>query len=302
MSEKRKGLGFCAACRSGYSSEKEVMRMTHARGHRLHRRCLRHLLVLSVVAILAVGMSVLSLGQEEPFVERVLGTLITLPDEYLPALVELMGILDVDEEARRAFLDLPREFLVAQGFVSPIDLPPDSFQVAAIDFSVPPAAEDEIWFGVAEPLEGLVFEPKGLGVLYGNVGVFIQEAHDPVDEPAGATSEPLAVRAKEDVLRFITERFSGDSLERLRILMKELDRMAPEDPQRQAFLDNPREYILAHELTLPASTYRIVSIDLNRAEAVDAVRFGEIRAGLAVVPEGIGVFFNTVGAFLQLAI
>ncbi len=276
--------------------------MTLARGSRCHCGCLRHVLVLGIAVLLAIGTSAVSFSQEEPFVERVLGTLITLPDEYLPALVELMGVLDVEEETRAAFLESAREFLAAQELVLSIDLPPDSFQVTAIDFSVPPVAEDEIWFGVAEPLDGLIFEPKGLGVFYTNVGIFIQEAHEPIDETAGAGVVPTAVQEKEDVLRFITERFSGDTLERLRVVMKELDRMPPEDEQRQAFLDNPREYLLAHELTLPASTYRIVAIDLNRAEAVGSVRFGEIRAGLAVVPEGIGVFFNTVGTFLQLAI
>jgi hypothetical protein len=277
------------------------MRMTLARGWCSRSFCLRNVLVLGIAVLLAIGTSALSFGQEEPFVERVLGTLITLPDEYLPALVELMGVLEVEEETRAAFLEFPREFLAVQDFVFPIVLPSDSFQVTAIDFSIPPVAEEEAWSGVAEPLDGLVFEPKGLGVFYANVGIFIQEAHEPVDNAAEG-DVPSAVRAKEDVLRFITERFSGDTLERLRAVMKELDRMAPEDAQRQAFLDNPRGYLLAHELTLPAATYRIVAIDLNRAEAAGAVRSGEIRAGLAVVPEGIGVFFDTVGTFLQLAI
>jgi len=55
-------------------------------------------------------------------------------------------------------------------------------------------------------------------------------------------------------------------------------------------------------LTLPASTYRIVAMDFDRAAAVGAVKSDRIRAGLAVIPEGIGVFGTEVGIFLQLAI
>ncbi len=289
------------AGRSDYSSVKEVMRMTHARGVCSCRPSFRRLLVLGLAMMIVVGTSTFSFGQEEPFIERVLGTLITLPDEYLPALVELMGILDVDEQARQTFSAGPREFLATQEFVLPIELPADSFQVAAIDFSVQPESEDEPGFGFSEPLEGLVYEPKGLGVFYANVGIVIQEAHEPMDREEGR-SEPPAVQAMEDILRFITERFAGDTLDRLRIVMKELDRMAPEDPQRLAFLRNARKYLLEHELTFPASTYRIVAIDLNRAEAVGAVHFDDVRAGLAVVPEGIGVILNNVGVFLELAI
>jgi hypothetical protein len=84
--------------------------------------------------------------------------------------------------------------------------------------------------------------------------------------------------------------------------MRELEEMDPEDPSRLEFLENPREYLIGHNLTLPASAYRIIAIDLNRSEAAMSVVADEIRAGLGTVKEGIGVFYNNVGIFLQRAI
>lgn len=259
-------------------------------------------MLLAVVLILLVGLPFVAFAQEEPFTQRVLGTLITLPDEYLPALMELMAILDAEEEVRLGLLELPREFLANQEFVAPIDLPSDEFQITVLDFSAPIEEVEEPWFGVAEPLDELGFDLKGVGVFYGAVGIFIQEAVD-IDAPvARGAAEPAFEQQKEDMLRFISERLAGDTLERLREVMKDLDRMDPADPQRLAFLENPREYLLGHELTLPASRYRIVALDFDRAAAVATVHAAEIRAGLAVVPEGIGVFSQTIGIFLQLAI
>ena len=160
------------------------------------------------------------------------------------------------------------------------------------------------WFGVAEPLDGLVFEPKGLGIFYRNVGIFVQEAHDPAVGDIPGTMRSVVgtpTQQVEDVYALIA-RLTPDALETLRAAMKELDRLAADAPERALFLRNPREYLFSRELTLPASTYRIVAVDFERAAIVDAVKADRIRAGLAVIPEGIGVFGSEVGIFLQLAI
>ena len=94
----------------------------------------------------------------------------------------------------------------------------------------------------------------------------------------------------------------GGFYQSYRMVMKDLDRMDPEDPMRVGFLNNVREFLLRSGITLPASDYRIVALDFQRAEAFNAVIPDEVRPGLAVLPEGIGVFFDRIGIFVQLAI
>jgi hypothetical protein len=102
----------------------------------------------------------------------------------------------------------------------------------------------------------------------------------------------------------LVSRLSATTLDTLRAAMKELNKLPIDSPERANFLHNPREYLLGRELTLPASIYRIVALDFDRATVVGAVKSDRIRAGLAVIPEGIGVFGTDagVGIFLQLAI
>ena len=261
----------------------------------------RHpLLLVGVLAIALVVTPILSAtAQEEPFELRIFNTILKLEAPDLLALMDLVGFLGEDEGARALFLEAPRDFLAMQEFVPPIELAMDEFQVRAIDFTLPPVAEEEPWYGVAEPLDDFVFEPKGVGLFYGNVAIFIQEAHEPL-EGTGIRQLP-AQELISDLANFVSTALN-EALEPLRIVMRELEDLAPEDAQRAEFLSNPRDYLLGKGLTLPASDYRIVAIDLSRAEAAGSVIADEIRAGLGVYPEGIGVFSEFVGVFLQLAI
>lgn len=283
-------------------------------GTKPRRRTLRRSLLAMVLVIVATASVGSTLAQEEPFVERVLTTVALMPEDYLPALVDLMAYLNepeaefttfqiypemVFETPLQAFHSAPREFLRAQGFVDVvIDFPWTAFQVSALDFTVDPGSEAPPWFGVAEPLEDLVPNPKGIGVFYPNVGIFIQEAHEPGEGAFGARTP---IEQAEDIVA-LTARLSGDTLERLRAIMKELNSMDPEDPERLEFLANPREFNLRRGLTLPGSIYRIVAVDVERGLAVGGVHSSEVRAGLAIVPEGIGIFGANSGVFLQLAI
>jgi len=245
-----------------------------------------------------------ALGQEERVAERILRTVTLLPEDDLPALVRLAVVLNLAPELHALFMGAPRDYLANQTVTASIDLAPSAFQITAIDFSMVPEAAEDAWFGVAEPLEGLVFEPKGLGIFYRNVGIFLQEAHEPVAGEVGGTmrtSDGSPTQQIEDMLALIA-RLTAEALETLRTAMKDLDRLPVDSPERATFLRNPREFLLSRELTLPASTYRIVAIDFERALAVGAVKADHIRAGLAVIPEGIGVFGMEVGIFLQLAI
>jgi hypothetical protein len=253
---------------------------------RLHR-------TLGLVAMLVLVPVISANAQVVPFKEQVFGTLIELPDEYLALLVDLVGVLDTSEDSVGLFMEAPRAFLRDEG----IDLPPDAFQITGVNFSVPSAVEDEPWFGIAEPLEGFLFEPKGLGVFYENVAIFIQEAFEPVEEG----QDVQAADHQTDMFRFIGDRFPGETLERLRAVMRELEETDPEDQRRLEFLLNPREYLIGQDLTLPAYAYRIIAIDLNRAEVAGSVVSDELRAGLGTVREGIGVFYNSFGVFLQRA-
>ena len=287
----------------GYSRHKEVMRMTH-RWANVGLHVVRHSwLVLLVIGLLATpGFT--AAAQEEPVVQRIFQTLTLLPEADLSALVQLAIALDQAPELHALFMDAPRDYLATQTLGSSIFVAPDAFQVTAIDFSIAPEASEDAWFGVAEPLEGLVFEPKGVGIFYKNVGIFLQEARDPVaGETAGKMGANVGTPTQQvqDMLALVN-RLTPGALDSLRTAMKELNKLAVDSPERASFLHNPREYLLDHELTLPASTYRIIAVDFERALLVGAVKADHIRAGLAVIPEGIGVFGTEVGIFLQLAI
>ncbi|MBE0636321.1 hypothetical protein IH601_10035 [Candidatus Bipolaricaulota bacterium] len=244
--------------------------------------------LLLLVPVLAAS------AQAGEFTQRIFETLIELPDEHLALLVDLTSVLNESEDEIGLFMEAPRAFLLDEG----IDLPPDKFQITGVNFMLPSAVEDEPWFGIAEPLEGFVFEPKGIGVFYRSIAIFIQEAFEAVQERIAL--EPTDHQT--DMLRFMSDRFPGDTLDTLREVMRELDAMNVDDPLRLEFLVNPREYLIGRNLTLPAYSYRIIAIDMTRAQAAGSVVPGEIRAGLAVVPEGFGVFYNNLGVFLQRAI
>lgn len=268
------------------------------------RRIARTPWVVVILLALVIAPVFSAAGQEEPVVQRIYRTLTLLPEADLPALVQLAAALDQAPELHAALLEAPRDYLASQTLAPSIVLAPSAFQVTAIDFSVQPTTAEDAWFGVAEPLEGLVFEPKGVGVFYKSVGLFIQEAREPVGtETAGGMGmgDGTPIEQVEDMLGLVN-RLSPETLDNLRAAMKELNRLPIDSPERASFLHNPREYLLSRELTLPASTYRIVAMDFDRAAAVGAVKSDRIRAGLAVIPEGIGVFGTEVGIFLQLAI
>ncbi|MEW5826132.1 MAG: hypothetical protein AB1778_04805 [Candidatus Bipolaricaulota bacterium] len=272
-----------------------------ARGRLRPRSCV---LLVGALALVFTLAPALGTAQEEPVVERILRTLTLLPENDLPALVMVTRALETAPELRQALLEGPRGFLAAQTVSQAIDLAPSAFQITAIDFSIAPEDPDEPWFGVAEPLDGLVFEPKGLGIFYRNVGILVQEAYEPLRGEESGTmraSDGAPELQIADMLALLA-RLSAEAMERLRDAMKELDRLPPDAPERINFIRNPREYLLGRELTLPASTYRLVALDFHRAEPVGAVKSDAIRAGLAVIPEGIGVFGTEVGVFLQLAI
>ena len=251
-----------------------------------------HLHVALGLAVLLLLVPVVSAhAQPVPFKDEIFGTLIALPDEQLAQLVDLTVSLNESEEAIGLFMDAPREFLLNEG----IDLQPDAFQITGVNFLLPPAVEEEPWFGIAEPLDGLVFDHKGLGIFYSNVAIFIQRAYEPVEESVEG------INHKEDLFQFIVDQFQGETLDLVRDVMRALEEMDPEDPARLEFLANPREYLIGQELTLPARSYRIIAIDLNRAEAAGSVLSDQIRPGMGTVKEGIGIFLNNVGIFLQRA-
>ena len=300
MSENQNLSAVYRCSGSRYSGHKEVSRMVDR--PRADALLLGRLggMVVAVLLVLLVGLPIVSYAQEEPFFQRVSGAVIFLPDGHLPALMELAGVLEMDEQARSELIESPREFLANQAFVQPIELASDEFQITVLDFSVPAEELEEPWFGVTEPQDELGFDRKGVGIFYGAIGIFIQEAIEIVDPEA----ETIIEQQKEDMFRFISDRLAADTGDRLREVLRELDGMDLMDPRRLAYLDNARQYLLDHEreLTLPASRYRIVALDFDRAAATGTVTTAEIRPGLAVIPEGIGVFNHGIGIFLQQVI
>jgi hypothetical protein len=262
---------------------------------------------IAVLLLTLVAAPVLTVvGQEEPVIQRIYGTLNLFPQTDLPALVQLAVALDLAPDLHAALLAAPRDYLATQTLTAPIVLAADAFQVTTLDFSIVPEATEDRWFGIAAPLEGLAFEPKGIGIFYRSVGIFLQEAHEPTgsDVPGGmGVNNGNPIEQVGEMLALVS-RLSATTLDTLRAAMKELNRLAIDSPDRASFLHNPREYLLGRELTLPASIYRIIALDFDRAAVVGAVKSDRIRAGLAVIPEGIGVFGTDagVGIFLQLAI
>lgn len=270
---------------------------------RVGSQSLRRWGLLALLAALVVFPGFGAAGQEEPAINRLYNTML-FAQPSLPALVQLALALDVLPDAHAALLNAPREFLATQTLALPVVLAADEFQITALDFSVRPDDAAENWFGVAAPLEGLVFEPKGVGIFYRSVGIFLQAAHEPGlgEMPGGASMRSASSEEPVKDLLDLVNGLSPETLDRLRAVMKDLNKLPADSPDRVGFLQNPRAYLLDHELTLQASAYRIVALDFDRAAVVGAVKSDRIRAGLAVIPEGIGVFGAEVGIFLQLAI
>ncbi len=267
-------------------------------------RMVRRTGIAVLLFTLAITAGFPAVGQEEAVVPRIFQTLALLPEADLPALVRLAVALEQAPELHALLMEAPRDYLANQAVTSPIALAADAFQITAVDFSIVSEVPEDTWFGVAEPLEDLVFEPKGIGIFYRSVGIFIQEAHEPPAEVVGGVMRDSDGSPSEQVqdMFALVNRLTTEALDRLRDAMKELNRLPMDSAERASFLHNPREYLLGRELTLPASTYRITALDFDRAAAVGAVKSDRIRPGLAVIPEGIGVFGTGVGIFLQLAI
>ena len=266
--------------------------------------------LLPYIAFALVAATVLTLGlratavyaQEQSAVERFYRLLMRISDQALvrlpPAVADLA---QGGPEASQAFFDDPRAFLKVKG----IDLPVNAYQVVALDFSIRPDDPTKAWFGVAEQQEGLTFVAPGVGLFYENVGIFIQGA---IASPDASTSpvmisSPMGGQAIESYLQLI-ERIPAEALVRLPSVIEELNAAPADDPRRAEFLANPREYLLKRDILLPGAYYRVVAIDFQRAAQLDmpVIHTSRTRGGLAVVPEGIGLFVEGAGIFIQEAI
>jgi hypothetical protein len=189
--------------------------MTHRRAEVGLRSTWCSWLLVLLVSLAVVGPVFAALGQEERVAERILRTVTLLPEDDLPALVRLAVVLNLAPELHALLMGAPRDYLANQTVTSSIDLAPSAFQITAIDFSIVPDAAEDAWFGVAEPLEGLVFEPKGLGIFYRNVGIFLQEVHEPLEGEVGGTmrtSDGSPTQQIEDMLALIA-RLTAEALE-----------------------------------------------------------------------------------------
>lgn len=262
---------------------------------------------LLVVAVLALGLrTTVAYAQQESPVERYYRLLMRISDETLLRLPAAMADLAGEgTEGRGVFFGEPRVYLKGKD----IDLPVNHYQVVALDFSVRPEDPALAWFGVAEQQEGLTFVASGVGFFYSNVGIFIQAAVKP-ESPAAAPTPVMTFApsggtglAIESYLQLI-ERIPAESLTRLSGVMEELNAAGEEDPRRVEFVTNPRDYLLKQDILLPSAYYRITAIDFQRAARLDVpvVFLSRTRGGLAVVPQGIGLFFNGEGLFIQEAI
>jgi hypothetical protein len=284
----------------------EVIHMTKQRSGR--RGILKPIgLVLLVTALLALGLASAGVGyaQQESADKRYIRLLARMPKEALLQLPAAMASLS-DEGAAglTAFLKDPRDYLEAKG----IALRVNYFQVVGLHFEDQPDPA-KAWFGVAEQQEDLTFVAAGIGFFYENVGIFIQPAVVP---PAGASSAVVppflttgteATQAIESYLQLI-ERIPPEALVALPAAMEELSGAPEEDPRRAEFLKNPRDYLLKKDILLPSAYYRVVALDFQRAARLPnpVVVASKTRGGLAVVPEGIGLFFQNLGIFIQEAI
>lgn len=262
-------------------------------------------LSLLAVALIALGLTTLCSAQEESAVERYYRLLSRISDEALLRIPAAMAELDtLGEDGRKAFQENPRAYLETKG----VDLPVNYYQVVALRF------EDNLdpktaWFGVAEQQEELTFVAAGIGLFYDNVGIFIQTAIVPPSSPAGgpvpafSTTGPEPMQGIESYLQLI-ERIPSEALGRLPTVMEELNAAKEDDPQRVEFIANPRDYLLKRDILLPGAYYRIVALDFQRAAKLEVppVVAAKTRGGLAVVPEGIGFFFENAGIFIQEAI
>lgn len=254
------------------------------------RRFLRYvsfaLLAAFLVTAAGVRMGDVAYTQEEPPIEHYLGLLSNFPD--LDRLRAIMEHLDEDAQARQSFMDDPRGYLNEAG----LELGEEFYQITALDFDV--GFEAGV-FGSAEPRGDLEVAPEGIGMFYEHVGLFIQEAMGVIP----ATEPP-----SERYLRLLS-RISADTLNRIGPVLEELDDKPAGDGDRKNFRGNPRDFLLKKGIRLPSDFYRLVALDFELALAVEgakAINVSPTRAGLAVINEGIGMFYGHVGIFIQEAL
>ncbi len=266
---------------------------------------------LLVAALVVLGLGSLGLvsAQQESAVERYYRLLSRISDA---ALLKLPGALadlaTPDGLNKQAFLENPRTYLERKQ----INLPVNYYQVVALSFdtSLP---DDKKWFGVAAQQDGKTYVAAGIGFFYENVGLFIQTAADPSASGAGALpaldflpATPGSAQAIDSVGSYLQliERIPADALKQLPTVMEELNAAKADDPIRTEFVTNPRDYLLKRDILLRSADYRLVAMDFQRAAALDPAPFvtARPRGGLAVVPEGIGLFYDNAGVFIQEAI
>jgi len=253
------------------------------------RRFLRYVSFALLAAFLvATGarMGDVAYTQAEPPIEHYLGLLSNFPD--LDGLRAIMEHLDANKQDRQSFMDDPRAYLNERG----LQLGEEFYQITALDFDVSFKAGV---FGTAEPRGDLEVAPEGIGMFYEHVGLFIQEAMGTI-----SPTEPPSER----YLRLLS-RIPAETLNKIGPVLEKLDGEPADDSDRKNFRGNPRNFLLKKGIRLPSDFYRLVALDLELALAVEgpkAINVSPARAGLAVINEGIGMFYDHVGVFIQEAL
>ena len=267
---------------------------------------------LLVVVLVALGLGSLGMvsAQQESAVERYYRLLSRISEADLLKLPgALADLATPDGLNKKAFLENPRTYLEQKQ----INLPVNYYQVVALSFdaSLP---DEKKWFGVAAQQDGKTYVAAGIGFFYENVGLFIQTAADPTAKGSGTPLPVLdflpvtsgssqAIDSVGSYLQLI-ERIPAEALKQLPTVMEELNAAKADDPIRTEFVTNPRDYLLKRDILLRSADYRLVAMDFQRAAALDPAPFvtARPRGGLAVVPEGIGLFYDNAGVFIQEAI
>ncbi len=263
--------------------------------------------IVTIAAILLSAwlMTVTVCAQEEPSSVRYYNLLAEIPGDLILKLAVVMNDLDEKAEEPDKFMEDPGDYLLERG----VDFRAGGFQIIGINLEAAFASETKV-VGVSQASEDeYTFGFSALGLFFKNVGVLIQEQlpkPKSPDEGFPPSSAP-GFSASSDVSLVMTTmlsvvvRIPERTLNKLSEVMRELNGEEAAS-SREAFLDNPIQYLGENEVLLPSEEYRILAFDLAKASELDTQLFGVSPAeGGAYLPEGLGFVFERRGVFIKAA-
>jgi len=263
-----------------YNLRKEVVKMEEKT---IDRRSLSKWRVfwIAVVAILlsaGVGLNRVSYTQVD-YLTPYLETLAEIPIGISQLALAMKDVNDNDQE-RSLFMENPRQYLAEN---RRIPFSEEMFRLTSLDFDK--MRQSPAVFGFAE-LRGS--SPVGIGLFFQNVGLIIQPGFLPT------AAESVGIESYLTLLTVLSE----DLLSKLYKLLNDLNSTAA---RRSEFVKDPRGFLKdPGGIVLSEDLYRLVALDFAQGANKGAFVFAELSDGASYKEEGVGIFYDKVGLFIQI--